>query len=105
MVNGPTDSHEQQPSASGLTHSTLAGITDDPEHPGYAVDDAGRRYLISPAPDGSQIPIPFELTDDERAELDAARDRLADYAAELHNDEPGARVVALRPRSPAVGDP
>lgn len=108
MVNGPSTPHEQQASPRGLTHSTLSGIADDPEHPGYGVDDAGRRYLISPAADGSQIPIPFELTDDERAELDAARDRLAGYAAEVHDPEDdgtGARVVPLRPRSPAVGDP
>ena len=108
MVNNPSSPADRSQSPNEPTHSTLAGLTDDPDHSGFALDEDGRRYLISPAPDGSQIPIPFDLTDDERAELDAARDRLAGYAAELRDpedDEPGARIVPLRPRSPAFGEP
>lgn len=104
---------EHQPTTSGTSlqvipgpaHSTLAGLTADTSHPGYAVDATGRRYFLTHAADGSTIPIPVELTDEQRAELDAARDHAAAYAAQLTLDDELADVVPLYPDRADAGDP
>lgn len=108
MLDHPSTPGGWPTTPDGPTHSTLQGLVPDPDHAGYAVNEAGRRYLISPAADGTPIPIPLELTDEERAELDAARDRVAAYAAELHqsdDEESSARVLPFRLGFPSVGDP
>ena len=89
----------------GPAHSTLAGLAEDPSHPGYAIDPAGRRYFLTHAADGSTVPIPVELTDEQRAELDAARDRAAAYAAQLTGDDPVADVIPLWSHDTDAGDP
>ena len=89
----------------GPTHSTLAGLAADPAHPGYAIDGAGRRYFLTHAADGTTVPIPVELTDEQRAELDAARDRATAYAAQLTGDDPVAEVIPLWSQDTDAGDP
>ena len=92
-------------SISGPAHSTLAGLSHDPDHDGYAVDGAGRRYFLPHAADGTTVPIPVELTEEQRAELDAARDRAAEYAGQLALDGNVADVVPLHPHQADAGDP
>ena len=99
-----TSATSLQPSP-GPAHSTLAGLTADASRPGYAVDADGRRYFLTHAADGSPVPIPVELTEEQRAELDAARDRAATYAAQLTLDVDLAVVVPLYPDRADAGDP
>ncbi len=90
-------------SVPGITHSTLTGLSPDPDDPGYARALDGRRYFLTHAADGSTVPIPVELTDEHREELDAARDGAAHYAARLNHNEQNScagDVVPLHPAPP-----
>jgi type IV secretory pathway TraG/TraD family ATPase VirD4 len=104
---------DQQPNTNGTSlqsipgpaHSTLTGLVADVDRPGYAVDAAGRRYFLTHAADGSTVPIPVELTEEQRAELDAARNRAHAYTAQLTLDMDLAEVVPLYPDATDAGDP
>jgi hypothetical protein len=68
----------------------------------------GRRYQIATGIDGTAIPVPEELTELERADLDALHDsyrqRLADAAAELvHEPEPATVADLNRYRNRKAG--
>jgi hypothetical protein len=89
----------------GPAHSALTGLSADPDRAGYALDAAGRRYFLTHAADGTTVPIPVELTEEQRAELDAARDRAAGYAGQLALDNDVADVVPLHPHHTDAGDP
>ena len=102
--NRPAGAGTSLQSMSGPAHSTLKRLTADPGSPGYALDDTGRRYFLTHAADGSTVPIPVELTDEQRAELDAARDRANAYADQVRFDDAIADVVPLRPHEPDAGD-
>ena len=76
----------------------------------HAVDVRnGRRYQIATGIDGTAIPVPEELTEQERAELDALHDsyqrRIAQAEAEhLREPEPPAVADLDRYRNRRAGD-
>ena len=105
-----TDPQAQLPFAG--EHSTIAGLVPDPNDPDYAYDPTGRRYYVDHAVDGTPVARPVELSDQERAELDASRRRQAEYADELRaraeqpeDEVAGGRVIPLRLPTPPAGDP
>jgi hypothetical protein len=77
----------------------LDELTVDPNDPTLMRDHNGRRYLIQHAPDGTAVPVPLDITDAERAEIDAARP-LADAYREALAPAAGGEQLALELRLP-----
>jgi type IV secretory pathway TraG/TraD family ATPase VirD4 len=116
------DSQGDRPTGITYIQEALMPIPSEPDGPrlldhleplveyNRAIDvRTGRRYQIATGIDGTAIPVPEELTEQERAELDALHDsyrrRIADAATDLaHEPEPPAVADLDRYRNRKAGD-
>jgi len=101
-VPPPTDQAEATVSTDEPSFSVLDELTADPNDPTLLRDRNGRRYLIQHTGDGTRIPVPLDLTDAERAEIDAARPLAEAYRATLA-PAAGGEQLALDLPHPANG--
>jgi len=69
--------------------------------PDHAIDPrTGRRYTLATAIDGTSIPIPDEMTEAERADLDVLHDTYTQRLADATDDAATATVIHLDSRRP-----